>query len=437
MLASLQLAVVIAYSQPYYLRRYQVESGSWTAFWLMPATNAYGNWPKSGEVDILEHIGNNFGKAMCAVHVENKNWTNGGNLGGNEIIPDVDTVYHIYGVEWSPDSLRFTHDGVGFYTYVNPQTDWKDWPFDKPFYVILNIAIGGGMGGNIVEADWPDSMLVDWVHISQKGLGTPVLDSIAITPADLSVLPGKTQQFTAKILDQNSHAMTGITPAWSITGSGNTINAAGVATIQSSGVVTATATYDSITVSGNTHVNVRATNYKPVQPAALSSLAWSVNGTGNTIDSTGLVTVNAAPGLYLVIATTGTLADTAWVNITECTVNTKYEAESFSARHSGPVLETCTDLGGGQNFTGLAAGHYFAYNTLNVPTAGLYRISFRVSSTAPAQIKTGLRSIIAAQARDRCRRGTCCLAQEAILKQRKMNLHQRPVFPQILPMEIS
>ncbi len=83
------------------------------------------------------------------------------------------------------------------------------------------------------------------------------------------------------------------------------------------------------------------------------------------------------------------LSDTAWVNIVECSVNTKYEAESFSARHSGPVLETCTDLGGGQNFTGLAAGHYFAYNTLNVPTAGLYRIHFRVSSTAPAQIKVG------------------------------------------------
>ncbi|HKZ65477.1 MAG TPA: carbohydrate-binding protein, partial [Chitinophagaceae bacterium] len=125
------------------------------------------------------------------------------------------------------------------------------------------------------------------------------------------------------------------------------------------------------------------------QPAALPSVQWSVNGTNNTVDSIGLVTVNAASGLYPVIATAGTLTDTAWVNIVECSVNTKYEAESFSARHSGPVLETCTDLGGGQNFTGLAAGHYFAYNTLNVPTAGLYRISFRVSSTAPAQIKVG------------------------------------------------
>ncbi len=268
--------------------------GSWPAFWLMPTTNAYGFWPKSGEVDILEHVGNNFGKAMCAVHTENKNWTNGGNLGGNQIMPDVDTVYHVYGVEWSPDSLRFTHDGVGFYTYVNPKTDWKDWPFDKPFYMILNIAIGGGMGGNIVDADWPDSMLVDWVHVSQKGLGTPVLDSISITPADISVLPGKTEQFTAKILDQNGHAMSGITPTWSITGSGNVINAAGLATIQSSGVITATATHDSITVSGVTNVNVRATNYKPV-PARIEAEAFdnsNVCCTETTADTSGVLNVS-------------------------------------------------------------------------------------------------------------------------------------------------
>lgn len=268
--------------------------GSWPAFWLMPVSSAYGNWPKSGEVDILEHVGNNFGKAMCAVHTENKNWTNGGNLGGNQIMPDLDTVYHVYGVEWSPDSLRFTHDGVGFYTYVNPKTDWKDWPFDKPFFMILNIAIGGGMGGAITEADWPDSMQVDYVRVYQKGLGTPVLDSIAITPADVSVLPGKTQQFTAKVLDQNGHAMNGITPTWSITGAGNTINSNGLATIQSSGVVTASATHDTITLSGSTSVSVRATNYKTI-PARIEAEAFdnsNVCCTENTADTSGVLNVS-------------------------------------------------------------------------------------------------------------------------------------------------
>jgi beta-glucanase (GH16 family) len=299
--------------------------GSWPAFWLMPTTNAYGNWPKSGEIDILEHVGNNFGKAMCAVHTENKNWTNGGNLGGNQILPDLDTAYHVYGVEWSPDSLRFTHDGVGFYTYVNPHTDWKDWPFDKPFYVILNIAMGGGMGGTIVDADWPDSMLVDYVRISQKGLGTPYPDSISISPADISVLPGKTQIFTAKVLDQNGHVMTGITPSWSISGNGNTIDASGLATINSSGVITAIANVDTFTVQGSTNINVRPVNYKPV-PARI-------------------------------------------------------EAENFDNSNGGRT-ETTADTSGVLNMSYIGNGTWFEYD-IDVPDNAAYRLRFRVAvSTA-------------------------------------------------------
>ena len=608
--------------------------GSWPAFWLMPTTSAYGSWPKSGEVDILEHVGNTFGKAMCAVHTENKNWTNGGNLGGNQIIPDLDTAYHVYGVEWSPDSLRFTHDGVGFYTYVNPQTDWKDWPFDKPFYVILNVAIGGGMGGNITDADWPDSMQVDYVRISQRGLGTPVLDSVAINPANIAVLPGKTQQFTARVLDQNGHVMTGITPVWSITGTGNSIDTTGLATIQSTGVVTATATHSSKTVTGTTNISVRATNYKPIparieaeafdntnvccsentadtsgvlnmsyigngswfeydisvpdsaayrvrfrvaassvssvtvaidtnvlstiqlpatggwqtwktvtsapivfgpgqktirissassgwnfnwlqvvpvsanqvqrmviqpdsariyagetfqfkalgydadsnyimlSPAAnwsvsgthaqinstglftadttgrytvtatsglLSDTAfinvlgnpvlsridikpdtlavpvgasqqftakgfdqynsqvpltdtvfWSVSGANNTISSTGLMTAGSTPGTYTITASAGGITGTLQVVLGyTCTVNNRYEAESASSNAAGPTLVTTDDVSGAQHFEGVTAGKWFAYSALKVPSAGKYNIRLRISTTAAAKIKIG------------------------------------------------
>ncbi|WP_127127313.1 carbohydrate-binding protein [Pseudoflavitalea rhizosphaerae] len=302
--------------------------GSWPAFWLMPTTNAYGNWPKSGEIDILEHVGNNFGKAMCAVHTENKNWTNGGNLGGNQIIPDLDTAYHVYGVEWSPDSLRFTHDGIGFYTYVNPHTDWKDWPFDKPFYVILNIAMGGGMGGTIVDADWPDSMLVDYVRISQKGLGTPYPDSISVSPSNISVLPGKAQQFTAKVLDQNGHLMPGITPTWSISGNGNTIDTNGLAQVNSSGLVTAITNVDTFTVQGSTNINIRPVNYKPV-PARI-------------------------------------------------------EAEDFDNSNGGRT-ETTADTSGVLNLSYIGNGSWYEYD-LDVPDSSAYRIRFRVAVSTPSRI---------------------------------------------------
>ena len=267
--------------------------GSWPAIWLMPTGSAYGAWPRSGEIDILEHVGNNLGKAMSTVHTQNNNWTNGGHLTGLRTIPDVHTNYHVYALEWSPDSLRFTYDSVHVYTYVNPQTDWKDWPFDQKFHVILNVAIGGGMGGSIVEGDWPDSMNVDYVRVFQKGLGTPVPDTVIVTPANQLVLAGESRQYTAKVLDQNGHVMA-LTPQWSVSGAGNTITASGLATLDTSGVITATAILDSISVSGSAYVNVRVPNYKPV-PARIEAEAFDNSNsccTEPTQDTSGTVNVS-------------------------------------------------------------------------------------------------------------------------------------------------
>ncbi|WP_315820782.1 carbohydrate-binding protein [Paraflavitalea speifideaquila] len=608
--------------------------GSWPAIWLMPTTSAYGGWPRSGEIDIMEHVGNKFGTVLSTVHTQNNNWTNGGHLSASRFLPDADTTWHVYKLEWSPDSLRFIYDSTVCYTYANPHTDWKDWPFDQKFHIILNLAIGGGMGGNITEADWPDSMQVDYVRVYQKGLGTPILDSIAVTPADLLLLPGKTQQYTAKAFDQNGRAMS-INPVWNITGAGNTITAGGLATVQAEGIVTATATIDTVTLAGTTNVNVRPTNYKliparieaesfdnsnaccteptadtsgnrnisyigantwfeydiqvpswrlyrvqyrvavnsatslkmlidtttihtvqlpasggwqnwatvnsspfllapgqktiriqsnasgwnfnwlqfipagdvnltkivvtpdsstvmagqikqfkaaaydqnnnymnllagpfwhvagagnsidsnglltagdstgfytvrAIMPQAIgkavvkivpvpvltritlvpdsatvppgashqfkatgydqfdslmslpTTRVWTVGGVGNSVDTAGIFTAGNTPGNYLLAITAGAVTKTAPVKVEYgCTVNGKYEAESSSNYASGPYLQACTDIGGGQNFAGLAVGHYFAYNTLNVPVAGKYTISIRISTTSPAQLKVG------------------------------------------------
>ncbi|WP_343670810.1 carbohydrate-binding protein [Chitinophaga sp.] len=602
--------------------------GSWPAIWLMPTTSAYGGWPKSGELDIMEHVGNNFGTVLSTIHTQNHNWTNGGGISNNIKLMDVDTVYHVYAMEWTPDTLRFTYDTTHILSFANPHTDWKDWPFDQKFFLILNVAIGGGMGGTIVDADWPDSMLVDYARVYQKGLGTPVLDSITVSPADLSFLPGKQQQYTASALDQNGHPMA-ITPVWSISGTGNTITTNGFATLNNSGEVTVTATVDSTTKTGKAFVTRRVANYKPipakieaenfdnsnsnrtepcsdigggldlsyigsstwyeydidvprcdsyrvqfrvavnaasslrvqldttvlqtvnlpasggwqkwitvtsapirleegqqtiriaankdgwnfnwlsiipadsvhlgyiaikpdsttitlgqvaqfaatayaqdssvlpvtpvwsvsgggsistsglfststagdyfviakagnkrdtaivhvVTPPALTSIVitpdslavplhasqqyvakgydqrnnpytfkatWSVTGAGNSIDTNGVFTAGATPGTFAVIATGNGVSDTAVVIVDyTCTVSNKYEAESASNRAPGPVLETCTDEGGGQDFTSLKAGDWFAYSNLVVPVAGRYNISFRVLSTAASKIWIG------------------------------------------------
>ncbi|NML39957.1 carbohydrate-binding protein [Chitinophaga sp. G-6-1-13] len=604
--------------------------GSWPAIWLMPTTSAYGGWPKSGELDIMEHVGNNFGTVLSTVHTQNHNWTNGGGVSNTKKLMDADTVYHVYAMEWAPDTIRFRYDTTQVLSYPNPHTDWKDWPFDQKFHLILNLAIGGGMGGAITEADWPDSMQVDYARIYQKGLGIPVLDTIMVTPADMSFLPGKQQQYTFKALDQNGYPMT-ITPTWGITGTGNSITSSGLATLNNSGKVTVTATVDTTTKTGVAFITRRPANYKlipvkiqaesfdnsnnnntepcsdvgggqdvsyigagswfeydidvpradtyriqfrvavngasslrvqldtttlqtvnlpasggwqkwvtvtsapirleqgqqtlrivankdgwnfnwlsiiradsvalsrlvikpdsatintgqvqqftatgygqdssifPVSPVwsvqgaggsitasglftgnaagdylvlatagtmsdtaimhvvappVLTRIAltpdsltvplrasqqyvakgydqrnnpfsfkpvWSVTGAGNTIDTNGVFTAGVTPGTYAVTATSGPISGTTPVTIayTICTVNDKYEAESASNRAPGPVLETCTDVGGGQNFTSLKAGDWFAYSNLNVPVAGRYNISFRVMTTSSVKIWIG------------------------------------------------
>ncbi len=251
--------------------------GSWPAIWLMPTTSAYGAWPKSGELDVMEHVGNKFGTVLSTVHTQNNNWTNGGHLSASKFIPDVDTVFHVYSMEWNEDSIRFTYDSVKCYTYVNPKTDWKDWPFDQKFFLILNVAIGGGMGGAITDADWPDSMLVDYVRIYQKGIGTPVLDSISISPANRAYIPGSSFQYTSKVFDQNGFPLN-VSPAWSITGSGNSITTTGRATIQSPGTITATAAYNGDTLRAIANATIRAANYKPI-PARIEAEAFDYSNT--------------------------------------------------------------------------------------------------------------------------------------------------------------
>lgn len=267
--------------------------GSWPAIWLMPTTSAYGAWPQSGEIDIMEHVGNNFGTVLSTIHTQNSNWTNGGHSSGSRIMPDVDSVFHTYGMEWTEDSIMFTFDGTKNYTYVNPKTTWRDWPFDQKFHVILNVAIGGGMGGSITEADWPDSMLVDYVRVYQKGIGTPVPDSMIISPASRAYVPGKKQQYSARIFDQNNFPMN-LTPVWTITGTGNSITPGGLATIVTPGIVTARAGLDGDTITATSNVTTRAANYKRV-PARIEAEAFDYSNTCCTEpvqDTSGVLNVS-------------------------------------------------------------------------------------------------------------------------------------------------
>ena len=149
--------------------------GTWGAFWML----GYGSWPTCGEIDIVEHVGNNPTYASHATHTRAKNGTKGNNWHAGQTVENLEGEYHVYGVEWlrtywmGVDALKFYVDDeyVGS-AYASSTSTFEDWPFtsQRPEFIILNMAIGGTMGGSINEDAFnnPVIMYVDWVRVYQK-----------------------------------------------------------------------------------------------------------------------------------------------------------------------------------------------------------------------------------------------------------------------------
>jgi beta-glucanase (GH16 family) len=116
--------------------------GTWPALWMLHTTEWYGRWPDSGEIDLMEHsLCGSPGVVKATVHTNGKNFILGTNPVGSWTLDP--SVFHVYGLEWTPDELRVTVDGNQFFHYTK-SGQWFDWPFDQPFHIILNVAVGGG-----------------------------------------------------------------------------------------------------------------------------------------------------------------------------------------------------------------------------------------------------------------------------------------------------
>lgn len=151
-------------------------AGMWPAFWMMPAESAYGTWAASGEIDIMEARGRVPDSIGGAIHF-GKKAPNNKFLAKDYQFPAGETIndYHVYGLEWEPGELRWYVDGV-LYQKIN---NWDSWgegqpakyafpaPFDQPYYMILNLAVGGSFDGGILPSDsiMPSQMLVDYVRV--------------------------------------------------------------------------------------------------------------------------------------------------------------------------------------------------------------------------------------------------------------------------------
>lgn len=144
--------------------------GTWPAIWMLPTEWKYGPWPASGEIDIMEHVGYDPGVVHGTIHTEAYNHIRQTQKEGKITISDAQDTFHIYTIDWTADKIAFEVDNKVYHTVTrDPKDDFKGWPFDEPFYLIMNIAVGGNWGGRqgIDESIWPQRMEVDYVRVYQ------------------------------------------------------------------------------------------------------------------------------------------------------------------------------------------------------------------------------------------------------------------------------
>lgn len=152
--------------------------GTWPAFWMMGANISVVRWPLCGEVDIMEHAGRWPSDIIHAVHTYDKNGSKGNNWYSRKAISDAENTFHTFGIEWEErynegdDCIRFYVDGVNTATIWEPHVDStvKNWPFNSDFFLLLNLAIGGSMGGTVDDAIFNSAvkLQVDYVRVYQR-----------------------------------------------------------------------------------------------------------------------------------------------------------------------------------------------------------------------------------------------------------------------------
>ena len=159
--------------------------GTWPAIWMLPTnpfeyasncsagTDWQGNggcdaWPNSGEIDIMEHVGYDMNRVHGTVHTKAFYWVNGEQRKSSVEGHDVSQAFHVYSLEWGPDRIDVLMDGLRYFTYLKQSDDWQEWPFDHPYHLIMNVAVGGfwgRAGGPIDDSVFPVKMEVDYVRV--------------------------------------------------------------------------------------------------------------------------------------------------------------------------------------------------------------------------------------------------------------------------------
>lgn len=144
--------------------------GTWPAIWMMPTYDEYGGWPKSGEIDIMEYVGWDANKLYFTTHYEGTNGTGHQSSGSNtSAISQPYNQYIKFTLIWSPTKMEWYANDKKYFTYNKTADNSKVWPFNKMFYLILNLAYGGDWGGQngIDDTKLPHKFYIDYARVYQ------------------------------------------------------------------------------------------------------------------------------------------------------------------------------------------------------------------------------------------------------------------------------
>jgi beta-glucanase (GH16 family) len=143
--------------------------GTWPAIWTL---GTGGRWPEDGEIDIMEQTGANKAQVLGTIHTRAYNYFNGSlgvGQGSSRTVSDACTAFHKYQLTWDSSAITIGVDGINYFTYTKPAGSANDrWPFDNPQYMLLNLAVGGVLGGTVNNTSFPNRMEVDYVRVYQR-----------------------------------------------------------------------------------------------------------------------------------------------------------------------------------------------------------------------------------------------------------------------------
>ncbi|WP_255953950.1 ricin-type beta-trefoil lectin domain protein [Streptomyces odontomachi] len=147
--------------------------GMWPAFWMLGTDIGSVGWPNSGEIDIMENIGKEPSTVHGTIHGPGYSGANG--IGAGYTLPGgaaFADAFHTFAVDWSPNTIKWSVDGNVYETRTSADVGSNQWVFNKPFFIILNLAVGGDWPGDPDgSTSFPQQLVVDYVHVSESSSG--------------------------------------------------------------------------------------------------------------------------------------------------------------------------------------------------------------------------------------------------------------------------